>query len=104
MEAHAGVLLAKGAHVASNHAQALGLAGADEDVALHDVLAVREVRRGLVREADDFLRTTSQVEALLGGCDAAAVAFEEWGAELALQRGDLPGERGLRHVQRLGCA
>ena len=104
VEAHAGVLLAKGAHVVGDHAQALRLSGADEDVALHDVLAVREVRRGLVREAYDLLCTSSQVESLLGGCDAAAVALEERGAELALQRGDLPGERGLRHVQRLGGA
>ena len=61
-------------------------------------LAVREVRRGLVCEADDLLSTTSQVEALLGGRDAAAVALEERGAELALQRSDLTRERGLRHV------
>ena len=101
VEAHARVLLAKGAHVAGDHAQALRLAGADEDVALHDVLAVHEVRCGLVREAHDFLRTSPQVEALLGGRDAAAVALEERAAELAFQRGDLPGERGLRHVQCL---
>ena len=77
VEAHAGVLLAKGVHVAGDHAQALGLAGADEDVALHDVLAVCEVRDGLVREPHDLLRATLQVEALLGGRDAAAVALEE---------------------------
>ena len=104
VEAHAGVLLAKVAHVAGDHAQALRLAGADEDVALHDVLSVREVRGGLVREADDLLCATPQVEALLGGRDAAAVALEERGAELALQCGDLPGERWLRYVQGLGGA
>ena len=104
VEADVGIALAEGPHALGDEAHARALAGADVDVARHDVVVMREVRRGLVCQPHDLLGAASQVEALLGWTHAAAAALEQLASELALEAGDLARERRLRDVQLLGGA
>ena len=104
VESNVWVAPAKGAHALGDEAHARALARADVDVAGHDVVAVREVRRGPVCQAHDLLRAPAQVEALLGGPHAAAVALKQLTSQLALEAGDLARECRLRDVQLLGSA
>lgn len=85
VEAHVGVALAKSAYAPCDEAHARALARADVNVPRHDVVAVREVRRCLVRQTHDLLCATTQVEALFGWSHAAAASLEQFAAELALE-------------------
>ena len=62
---------------------------------------VRKLVLGLVHERDDLLGTLTQAHAVLGEHGRAVRAVKERTAKLALELGDLPRERGLRHMQHV---
>jgi hypothetical protein len=74
-------------------------ADAQEGALLGDEL--RELLGGEREPAGDGVGVFEKEPAGGGRCAAAGAALEEAGAELALERGDLLGDRGLAEVQRV---
>ena len=70
----------------------------------HGAGQLGDLRVGLGEPAGDRIGVREQQRARLGHRRAAGPAVEQPDAQLALERGDLLGDRGLRQGERLGRA
>ena len=57
---------------------------------------------GLAHQFKDFLSTAAQQQAFTGQCQPPVAAVKQHGTHLLLQLGNLPAERRLGDMQRLG--
>ena len=76
--------------------------GGDEQRAGRDVLALGHLGFDLLQFPVHAVRGAEQLLADFGEDEAAGVADEELEAEIVLERGNLPGDGRLAHVQLFG--
>ena len=87
-------------HLLLQLARVIGHRAAEIKVLIIRVGGQQQLVGGLVGQVHDGLGVVAQDHTVLGELDALGPAHKELLAELFLQVGQLPRERGLGHVQR----